>query len=770
MLLIDGLEIDKITANLLNYFNFETNCLNYNQNTIITNSDVLALEHRFLSEAQLFHNKGNILILKKVKDLTKVFIFVSKQGVLDPQGLYNFENFLTNVNSFMDAFNKDPNLVEISNLSLDLFRFDNILNNIKKTVLPDFSISSEASLKLKEIRTNILTLSSSFNSAINSCKKKYANYLVEGGEVSKDGLPCLAVFTPEKNKVKGMVVDISNSGNTTFIVPYEILDLQNKISELKIAEENEINRILTDLSNLIRANLPRLESDYKICLKLDSIFARFYFGLSYNGTIAKISDEISIEEFAHPLLDEKIVVRNSIHLGNDKQKILIISGPNAGGKTVYIKAVCLACYMNQKGLMVDCLGEVNLKVFSSIFFLSGDNQSLLDNLSTFSSHISKIISALKYLSKDSLFIVDEIGQGTSPLDGEGLGIGIIKYLEKFDCYSIITSHYDGIKKLSLKDEKIQNGAMIFDEKDIKPTFKFKEGLIGKSYALEVASNLGLNKEILAYAKQYIIQSTSFKEKEMLDKLEKLQLENNKLNEDYKKKLEELNHLNKKREEAIKALALEKENIVNQASEKIEKFVLEEKKKLEAMYLQNKIDLKQMAKLKGELSKISNKKAYAENKPKVIRHVFNIGDKVMVNSISQVGNIENINVEKKQVTVNINGIITNTSLNNLTFLEAPKVEKKKVSSIDNFISLKNNVPIQLNIIGLRADEAKSAVEKYLDDVLLARYHQVRIIHGFGSGILRKVVNEVLKKNKYVESFRSGGENEGGLGATVVNLRS
>ena len=143
---------------------------------------------------------------------------------------------------------------------------------------------------------------------------------------------------------------------------------------------------------------------------------------------------------------------------------------------------------------------------------------------------------------------------------------------------------------------------------------------------------------------------------------------------------------------------------------------------------------------------------------------------MVNSISQVGNIENINLEKKQVTVNINGIITNTSLNNLTFLEAPKVEKKKMSSIDNFISLKNNVPIQLNIIGLRADEAKSAVEKYLDDVLLARYHQVRIIHGFGSGILRKVVNEVLKKNKYVESFRSGGENEGGLGATVVNLRS
>ena len=760
-----SLEYEKIEKMLEEYFSFEDSLEDFKKEEMIKDDFYLDREHKYLSELLDFFNQNNIINTLHVYPLRNYFSLLDKGGNIGIKGLADFLPFLENISLYIEAFKDRNNMELILDLVLDLRDFKYIHDRIDQAILPDLTIDSNASSTLYSIRKKIQAYETSISSKAREIAKKYSSYLAESNITIKDGLPSLAVKNSYKSYVKGFVSDVSNSGSTVYIVPLEIIEMNNEIYELKEKEKEEEERIVKALTQLIKEEQEAIYKDYLIALRLDSLLARVKFGLSYKGSVASISTSIKLEELSHLLINRDVVVKNDFEVEDDK-KIVVITGPNAGGKTVLIKAISLACYLNQRGYLVPAK-KAELKTFSSIEFIAGDGQSIMDNLSTFSGHIVEINSSLSKIDKDSLFVVDEIGQGTSPLDGEAIGNAVIDYLESVGCYGILTSHYEGLKEKAIRDDEVEVGAMIFDEDTIKPTFKYKRGLIGRSYALEVAKNLHMKEEILVKAQEYLDRSLDSEEKKAIANLTKLQEQNERLKQSYEEKLNKLNELNAKREQAIKALQVEKENIKAKAQDKIDSLVDEKIDELDEIFKKNKnrIDLASFASLKGQLNKMKERE---EDEVKV-KVRFEVNDYVKVNSINNTGYIKSIKGNK--IEVDIDGMLLKTDLGDLVKLPDPKKAKIKqnYAKIDKVFLGKSGVPLECNLIGLHVDEAKEKLEKYIDDCTLMHYHEVRIIHGHGTGALRTMVKEYCASNKNIKSTRFGDTYEGGVGATIITFK-
>ena len=760
-----SLEYEKIEKMLEEYFSFEDSLEDFKKEEMIKDDFYLDREHKYLSELLDFFNQNNIINTLHVYPLRNYFSLLDKGGNIGIKGLADFLPFLENISLYIEAFKDRNNMELILDLVLDLRDFKYIHDRIDQAILPDLTIDSNASSTLYSIRKKIQAYETSISSKAREIAKKYSNYLAESNITIKDGLPSLAVKNSYKSYVKGFVSDVSNSGSTVYIVPLEIIEMNNEIYELKEKEKEEEERIVKALTQLIKEEQEAIYKDYLIALRLDSLLARVKFGLSYKGSVASISTSIKLEELSHLLINRDVVVKNDFEVEDDK-KIVVITGPNAGGKTVLIKAISLACYLNQRGYLVPAK-KAELKTFSSIEFIAGDGQSIMDNLSTFSGHIVEINSSLSKIDKDSLFVVDEIGQGTSPLDGEAIGNAVIDYLESVGCYGILTSHYEGLKEKAIRDDEVEVGAMIFDEDTIKPTFKYKRGLIGRSYALEVAKNLHMKEEILVKAQEYLDRSLDSEEKKAIANLTKLQEQNERLKQSYEEKLNKLNELNAKREQAIKALQVEKENIKAKAQDKIDSLVDEKIDELDEIFKKNKnkIDLASFASLKGQLNKMKERE---EDEVKV-KVRFEVNDYVKVNSINNTGYIKSIKGNK--IEVDIDGMLLKTDLGDLVKLPDPKKAKIKqnYAKIDKVFLGKSGVSLECNLIGLHVDEAKEKLEKYIDDCMLMHYHEVRIIHGHGTGALRTMVKEYCASNKNIKSTRFGDTYEGGVGATIITFK-
>ena len=760
-----SLEYEKIEKMLEEYFSFEDSLEDFKKEEMIKDDFYLDREHKYLSELLDFFNQNNIINTLHVYPLRNYFSLLDKGGNIGIKGLADFLPFLENISLYIEAFKDRNNMELILDLVLDLRDFKYIHDRIDQAILPDLTIDSNASSTLYSIRKKIQAYETSISSKAREIAKKYSNYLAESNITIKDGLPSLAVKNSYKSYVKGFVSDVSNSGSTVYIVPLEIIEMNNEIYELKEKEKEEEERIVKALTQLIKEEQEAIYKDYLIALRLDSLLARVKFGLSYKGSVASISTSIKLEELSHLLINRDVVVKNDFEVEDDK-KIVVITGPNAGGKTVLIKAISLACYLNQRGYLVPAK-KAELKTFSSIEFIAGDGQSIMDNLSTFSGHIVEINNSLSKIDKDSLFVVDEIGQGTSPLDGEAIGNAVIDYLESVGCYGILTSHYEGLKEKAIRDDEVEVGAMIFDEDTIKPTFKYKRGLIGRSYALEVAKNLHMKEEILVKAQEYLDRSLDSEEKKAIANLTKLQEQNERLKQSYEEKLNKLNELNAKREQAIKALQVEKENIKAKAQDKIDSLVDEKIDELDEIFKKNKnkIDLASFASLKGQLNKMKERE---EDEVKV-KVRFEVNDYVKVNSINNTGYIKSIKGNK--IEVDIDGMLLKTDLGDLVKLPDPKKAKIKqnYAKIDKVFLGKSGVPLECNLIGLHVDEAKEKLEKYIDDCMLMHYHEVRIIHGHGTGALRTIVKEYCASNKNIKSTRFGDTYEGGVGATIITFK-
>ena len=700
------------------------------------------------------NNSANALVLI---DLAK------KTGLLTPRDLHLIAEDVLTINK-ISAFLKKiengyPRIIEITQGFMDL---TNLEKEIHRVITNSLTVSDNATQTLYQIRTKLKKVEAELQQKIASIALSYAKYLNDDNITIRDGHFVLPVKTVDKNRINGIVYDVSDSGNTTFIEPLEIVQINNEITALKVQENDEVRKILKSLTALVLLQENEIITNNRIIAKLDFLSAKAHYMNEINGEIAECVETQCIELISarHPLIDPQKVVANSFSL-NEEQPIIIISGPNAGGKTVSLKTVGLLVLMHQSGLALP-IRKGQLGYFKHIYIDVGDNQSLSDNLSTFSAHISQIGEIINAVGGKDLVLLDELGTGTDPKEGEALAIEVTKYLESKHALAMISSHFAAMKEYAFLSPKISNASMIFDEENLSPTYIFKQGVPGKSYALEVASRYGIDSKIIANAKAFLKENSQNSSAELLDILQKKIEETTKLQDELSKKEIELEKRAKKLESDEENFASKKENMMRDVKEEKEQIIAEAKKEVEDIISKmHNSDMKvhEVIALKKELEELEEKQ-----EEEIFNEEINVDDYVSIPSMNIYGKVTRIKGNKAHI-VSDSGMSFDVSKEKLHIVPKPKVGKSIAKKTNYDVAVNTKVGLELNLIGMRVDEAKSALIKYLDNCRLKRLGQVRIIHGFGSGALRKMVREYLDTQKGL-TYRPGGEHEGGGGCTVV----
>lgn len=765
-------ELNKVISAYKGFLSSEGLKKQFSISYIAKDVDTWKSNHEYLHEFSDFLRAGLEMNLPSLLDLDPLFIALDKGEVLYPVDLESILELLDCSNYLYDLLADKKEYFHLNDDALDLNPLFQLRKNIANALEPDLTISSRASNKLKEIRDKLTALKSSLASVMSTYKNKYSRYLSENLITIKNGEEALPVKNGNQGFIKGSIISYSTSGETVYMVPYEVIDMRNKVKSLEEEEKSEIMKILVDLTSQSRKQLKILKRNYEIYLTFDRYLAAVRYGNSYSGAIAKESeDTISLESFFHPLLKAKTVVTNSLSLGGASPKTLLISGPNAGGKSVLIKAVALSVYMDRLGLLVPTKGEASLPFIDEVYFLGGDNQSVLDNLSTFSSHILGIKEIVDKASSTSLVIIDEVGEGTSPRDGEALGVGILNYFLNLKCFTILTSHYDGLKMYAASDPKVLTGAMEFDNSGLKPTYRLLLHTTGKSYGLLLAKNLGLKKEIIADADKFQKQRSDKDVDALMEKLTEQESINEKKARDLDNTRKNLERVIAKREAAIKALNEEKANIKNRAQEKVKRLVderLAEINKVWESHSQKDLHFNEVASAKGKLKNLASFPENEDKKP--VLNDLKVGD-LVVDEDGHRGVIEE--VRKKDVYIDMDGLRFLRPIAGLKRAVKTVKDLKDEGKIKNYTATLDLLPskgTELNIIGLHVDEAMRKVVSFIGSASLRRLESVRIIHGMGSFALKNALWNYLKNHhELVKDYRLGGEGEGGLGATIIYLK-
>lgn len=689
-----------------------------------------------------------------------------KGGILTVRDLDMIaEDVLTSM-SLIKFLNKvDESNINIKTKAKQFVDLTSLEKEIHKVINKSQAVDDKASKELYEIRQKIGSAEKKLNSQVLSIAYRYKDFLSDESVTIRDGHYVLPVKTTLKNKVKGIIHDISDSGYTTFIEPQEIVEANNDIILLKLLEQDEIKRLLKMLTSLVALEEESIMNNNRIIGYFDFVMAKAMYGSETDSVIPSFNEEeiIEFKSAAHPLLDKNKVVRNSFYFDKNK-RIIVISGPNAGGKTVALKTVGILIYMYKCALALP-IRDGNICYINNIYVDIGDSQSISDNLSTFSAHITNVASICKKAQKDDLVLIDELGTGTDPLEGEALAISVIKHLLNKKCFALISSHFSRLKEFAFTSKEIDNASMLFDEQNLTPTYIYKQGVPGQSYALDVASRYNLDINIIKEAKSFLDEIKSSDVNELMNELHKAAVEN----EFQKAEIEkERKQLEKERKifEADKSLLKEKrEKLLESVNEEKEQILLDAKEKVEEILKSlNKKEIKQheLIDIKKQIDDLEYQQSIVEYNEKI-----NVNDYVSVPSLSIRGKVERINGNKAFIITDA-GLSFSLDIKKLHKEEGIVNRKVFRNKYDDKIMTKS-VGLELNLIGQRYDEAKTNLEKYLDDCRIKNLKQVRIIHGLGSGALRRMCHEYLKGCSFVASFRSGNEHEGGMGATVVILK-
>ena len=718
-----------------------------------------------LEEMMSLISRFSYLPISTSANMIKIIEIAKKTAMLTPRDLSLIREDILTSRKLLTYFEKVGDsyplikeyLSEISDLS-------SLESEIRRVITPSLTVSDNATPELKEIRRKLKTLEANLNTRVASISISYSSYLSDNNVTIRDGHFVLPVKTVYKSKVLGIVYDVSSSGNTTFIEPLEIVQLNNDIASLKVQENDEVRKILKALTSLVLLQEEEVRKNNIVISKLDFISAKAIYALDNEMHIAKNSDrqEIHLYEARHPLIDKRKVVSNEYHL-DEEHNIVIISGPNAGGKTVSIKVVGLLTLMNQAGLAIP-VKEGKLGYFNHIYIDIGDNQSLSDNLSTFSAHMSQIGEIMDVVKAKDLVLLDELGTGTDPKEGEALALATIKYLEKKRPLCLISSHFGGVKEYAFLSTNLENSSLLFDESTFSPTYIYKYSVPGKSYGLEVAKRYGVKDEIIQEAKAILANQSDSSISELITILQRKLEETEKLKRELDQKEKELlreqkildtnkEQLKEQRSHLLESVREEKEQILSSVKEEISDVLKQ---------LNNpNVTMKEVVELKHKVESLED-----EVEEITFNEEINVNDYVSIPSIDLEGKVQRIKGNKAHILTS-DGLSFDADINKLHKIEAPKqsfIPKSKGKYEDK---INTSVGLELNIIGMRRDEAKNALIKYLDNCMLKHLKTVRIIHGFGSGILRNMVHEYLKGMKGV-SYRLGDINEGGGGATVVTF--
>lgn len=653
----------------------------------------------------------------------------------------------------------DYDLKYLNNYFLKLKANEYLFNRISQTLTPENEIKDSASKLLSELRHQILAMDKNIHATLIKTLSKYKEKLAGDNFVLRNGHFSIPVNSSHKASVDGLVQDVSDSGQTTFIEPKEVIALENEMTILKIKERDEISRILKELTDEVVKDSDQLILNNSVLADLDFIQAKAKYAREIEAHVPQINNKYYFKLFSarHPLIDKHICVPNDYFLGNDK-KLMLISGPNAGGKTISLKTIAICAYLIKLGFAIPASKDSDVCVFENIYIDIGDMQSIESNLSTFSAHISSLSVVFQYISSTDLVLIDEICTGTDPKEGEAMSVAIVKFLLKKGCLSVITSHYELLKKYGLTNPNILNASFLFNEKNISPTFKILLGASGKSYGFLIGQKFGLDSSIIADARK--IYENSFaseddkklhalneKERYLIQKEQKLKERQEVLN----KEKEGLS----KKESDLKAKEIA---LKNQKIDKFDVFLNDKYNEINNIYNAFMKD-KDLKKAEEKLDRINVAKKKNEN--------IEVGNYVEIKSLGFEGKIAKIQGNKIEIHTT-DGFIVNTTKDKCELKDEPKAKLKSSINIDKFIGDKKIVSSSLNLVGYHIDEGIATLDKYLDDCVIAGLKEVKIIHGYGSGKLKMAIHDFLKKKKIVKSFKLGNELDGGSGATLVTL--
>ena len=712
---------------------------------------------------------GNLPISSSL-DLSKYVSIAKKGGILSPLDLDHVATDILvsrKINDYFKVVEKSlyPSLIELAN---KLFDISFLEEEIRKVVAPNLEILDSSSPKLKKIRQNIHSLEIEVRSSTQPLIKKYHEYLSEDTITIRNDHFVLPVLSQYKNKVPGVIHDISDTYQTTFIEPIQLVELSNRICSLKVEEKEEISRLLKALTEAVSKSAPEILANNSLIGELDFISSKAIYGNSVNAQVANLVDEqiIELNKARHPLIDQTKVIANDFLL-NKEQRIIIISGPNAGGKTVALKTLGLMIMMNQMGLAIPTSIPANLGYFPRIYADIGDNQSLSDNLSTFAAHVSNLSTITHFVTKNDLVLLDELGTGTSPNEGEAIALATTDYLLNKNCFALISSHFEAMKEYAYRKENVINAMMVFDEKNLLPTYQLKLGYPGRSYGLEMAKRYHLHEDVLKTARNNLSKNKSRNVNDVIDKLNKILRQNELINEELKEKQRILEGKQKDIDHKEKVLASKKENLLEEVNLEKEKLIQETSNQIDEILRNvNKPNVKahEVIKAKSDLKKLNESIEEEIN----LNEEIKVNDYVKVVTLDIVGRVNKINGKKIEI-VTPDGMSIKSTVDKVCKTIEPSSRRIPKSNVDDLMKVKTDVKLELNIIGEHVDDALILLSKYLDDARVKHFHEVRIIHGMGSGALRSAVHEYLKKQSFVEEFHYGGSYDGGTGATIVKLK-
>lgn len=662
-----------------------------------------------------------------------------------------------------------------------------LCDEIRRCIISVDEISDDASSNLKSIRRSIRSTGDRIHAQLNQMlnNQNVRNCLQDFVITMRNGRYCLPVKAEAKSQITGMVHDQSSSGSTLFIEPMAVVNLNNELKELSIKEQDEIAVILATLSAKAGEYIPAIETDYQILTELDFIFAKAAYALEYNGITPHFNTErkIRILKGRHPLLDAKKVVPIDISLGSDFDQ-LVITGPNTGGKTVSLKTVGLLTLMGQAGLPIPSGDRSELAVFDDIFADIGDEQSIEQNLSTFSSHMTNIIHILKEANEHSLVLFDELCAGTDPTEGAALAVSILSYFHSRGIRTMATTHYSEIKIYALTTSGIENACCEFDVETLSPTYRLLIGIPGKSNAFAISKKLGLSDTLIEDARTRISSNEQNFEDLLSDleasriTIEKEQAEINRykseiaaLKQQLKNKQEKLDEsrdaiLRKAKEEANQILQ-EAKDTADEAIRNFNKYGTTRPSIQETEKQRTNIREK-MAANEKKSSKEKNTAIYNPKVPKKLR----IGDSVKVLSMNLTGTVHSLPNAKGDLFVQIGILRSQVNIKDLVLIEdaAPGSKKYAKTGAGKLkMSKSASVSTEINLIGKTVDEAIALLDKYLDDAYLAHLPSVRIVHGKGTGALRSAVQSHLKRQSYIKSFHLGEFGEGDAGVTIAEFK-
>ena len=657
---------------------------------------------------------------------------------------------------------------------------------IRRCIIDVDEIADYASPALKKIRRSMVLTGEKIHNQLNSMVNGSArSYLQDAVITTRDGRYCIPVKAEYKGQVPGMVHDQSSTGSTFFIEPAAVVSLNNQLRELEIEEQKEIAVILANLSAEAGAHTLEIAENQRIMTQLDFIFAKASLAMDQNASRPLFNDEhiVRIRQGRHPLLDRKKVVPIDVELGKNFD-LLVITGPNTGGKTVCLKTVGLFTLMGQAGLHIPALDRSQLSVFTEVFADIGDEQSIEQSLSTFSSHMTSIVSILAKADADSLCLFDELGAGTDPTEGAALAIAILNYLHDRGIRTMATTHYSELKIYALSTNFVENACCEFDVETLRPTYRLLIGIPGKSNAFAISKKLGLSDEIIEAAKEQIDeQDVSFED--VISDLEKsrvtIEKERREI-EDYKKEIEALRH---KLQEKNDKIDQTRDRILREANEKARDILREAKDTAdETIRIFQKAgpgasmkDLEQARqKLRSNIDdKNSKLSVAAKDKPKAPAlkpEQLKKGDAVRIVSMGLKGTVSSLPDAKGNLFVQCGIMRTSTNIKDLVRIEEATITTPTMSKTNTGklrMSKSFSVSPEINLLGKTVDEALAALDKYLDDAYLAHLENVRVVHGKGTGALRKAIQQHLKRIKYVKSFRQGEYGEGDAGVTIVEFK-